>query len=292
MFQPSPEQSSIFSAVSRSENICVDAKAGTGKTTTIENAIRFVPRDPDAVLSPSIILLAFNKSIVDTMKARIPPPAIISTFHSLGFRALKDNNLVERSVKVDGSKVRKILWNLLDQDNEDFRSILRLVALLKSQIGITPFDEINPSDLIEHHGLDFLEPEQSIHYALMALKRSNADLKTIDFDDMLYLPILLNASFSKYDWIFVDEAQDLNLIQHEIIARMFQPIPNRMGMSETLSATRLCAVGDPNQAIYGFRGADSDSMSVLARRFSCKTYPLSVSYRCPRNVVTEACKYL
>jgi superfamily I DNA/RNA helicase len=97
---------------------------------------------------------------------------------------------------------------------------------------------------------------------------------------MLYMPVMLGVSFDHYNYIFVDEAQDTNDIQLDILDRLRAP------------KSRFVAVGDPHQAIYGFRGANADSMSRIARRFSCDTYPLSVSYRCPKAVVREAQKFL
>jgi superfamily I DNA/RNA helicase len=54
---------------------------------------------------------------------------------------------------------------------------------------------------------------------------------------------------------------------------------------------RLIAVGDPSQAIYGFRGADATAMTDMQREFNMTVLPLSVSYRCSQSVVKEAQKY-
>ena len=56
--------------------------------------------------------------------------------------------------------------------------------------------------------------------------------------------------------------------------------------------SRIIAVGDPAQAIYGFRGADSRSLTMIEREFNCKSLPLTVSYRCPTNVVKYARKWV
>jgi superfamily I DNA/RNA helicase len=97
---------------------------------------------------------------------------------------------------------------------------------------------------------------------------------------MLYMPVMYGIAFNHYNYIFVDEAQDTNDIQLEILSRLCAP------------RCRIVAVGDPHQAIYGFRGANADSMTRITERFSCKTFPLSVSYRCPKAVVKEAQRYL
>lgn len=300
---PSPQQLNIFNAIRVGDhNILVDAKAGTGKTTTIVVGMEYVPRG-SALLAPSIVFLAFNKGIAETLKQRCPRNVLCSTFHALGRRALIDSNIIDRNFKLDASKCRKILYNIMEYDDEDFRDVLRLVGLLKSSVQEVEYGDINPADLIEFHGLDFIQPERAIHAALRVLKTSDENLDTIDFDDMLHLAIKFNAFFEPREWIFVDEAQDLNGIQHEIVTRLQSPNHDTKFWKEQtpagiasgheyVSTTRICAVGDPCQAIYGFRGAHADSMSTLAKRFSMRTYPLTVSYRCPKAVVREAQRYL
>jgi DNA helicase-2/ATP-dependent DNA helicase PcrA len=305
MFNPSPQQSNIFSAIERGdENLSVKAVAGSGT--------KRIPRG-SALLAPSIVFLAFNKSIAETLQTRLPRGVQSSTFHSLGFRALKNSSIVERNVKVDGRKCAKLVWNAMGE-TEDTRATIQLVSLAKSRwptdTGCTMVDRTHWwQDIIKHHDVVVENPMRAIEVAAKVLEKSNETLDVIDFDDMLYLPVLHNAHFDQQDWIFVDEAQDTNDIQLEILDRLQRPTapqvmselpedhPARKGllhgaMYSRKSPTRLCAVGDPHQAIYGFRGANSDSMSRIASRFSCKTYPLSVSYRCSRRVVEEAQKYL
>jgi len=93
---------------------------------------------------------------------------------------------------------------------------------------------------------------------------------------MVYFPILFNLPFPKYDWVFADEVQDASEINRQSLKNLVK------------SSGRLCVVGDPHQAIYGFRGADSNSMACLKKEFDCKELPLSVSYRCAKRIVAEA----
>lgn len=290
-FTPSPQQTAIFTAITSSAgNLIIDACAGSGKTTTLVEALKLLPQRRDGCLvSQSIYFLAFNKNIADTLSLRCPKHVSCSTFHSLGFRALK--SITGPKVKVEARKVPKIVWSLLDREDPDIQNVIRLVGLLKSTWPIAS----SAGELCTLHDLAFEDPRSAIATALRALELSNKDLSQIDFDDMLYLPVLLNASFSSADWIFVDEAQDLNSIQHEIIFRLHKPEQNINLVNtpyQMFSSTRLVAVGDPHQAIYAFRGAAADSMDLLASRFHCSTLPLSVSYRCPKQIVAEAQKYI
>jgi superfamily I DNA/RNA helicase len=81
-----------------------------------------------------------------------------------------------------------------------------------------------------------------------------------------------------YKWVFVDESQDLNPVQIELIYRT------------VADNGRLVAVGDENQAIYAFRGADTAAMCELKEKFKCKRLPLSICYRCGKSIVKEAKK--
>ncbi len=284
-FNPSPQQQCIFDELAKglefSElpffNIVVDAKAGSGKTTTIVEGMRYIPRD--GLLPPKVIFLAFNKSIADTLGRKCPAGVVCSTFHSLGFRALKSSGLVEAKVKVDGNKSRKLVWNAVaDREDPDTSNICKLVSMAKTVA--CDVSEIDFDEVCFRHAIILERKERAFNIVRSVVEATLQDLTVIDFDDMLYMPVMHQISFSHYDYVFVDEAQDTNGIQVEILSRLMAP------------RCRLVAVGDPCQAIYGFRGADADAMSRIAERFQCKTFPLSVSYRCPKAVVREAQKYL
>jgi len=286
-FEPSSQQQTIFDELAKGLEFCdmpffniiVDAKAGSGKTTTIVEGMRYIPREPNLLTPPLVVFLAFNKSIADTLGRKCPPGVICSTFHSLGFRALKSSGLVKPSVKVDSRKCMKLVWNAInDRDDPDTRNICKLVSLAKS----VPCDvsEIDFDETCYHHDIILERAERAYNIVRAVVEVSLRDTDVIDFDDMLYMPVMFNISFQHYHYVFVDEAQDTNSLQLEIVSRLLGP------------RSRLIAVGDPHQAIYGFRGANADSMSRITQRFQCKTFPLSVSYRCPKAVVREAQRYL
>lgn len=277
-FVPSVQQKAIFDELAKGQgnNIIVDAKAGSGKTTTIVEGMKYIPRGD--LLPPKVVFLAFNKSIAETLGRRCPVGTVCSTFHSLGFRALKNSGIVPRNVRFDGRKAMKLVWNACDKDDPDTRNICRLVSMAKTvsvDVGQIDFEEV-----CYYHDLVLERQERGFQIVRSVVEATLQDTETVDFDDMLYMPVMHGISFDKYHYVFVDEAQDTNDIQLEILTRL-QAV-----------TSRLVAVGDPHQAIYGFRGANADSMSRIARRFGCETYPLSVSYRCPKAVVREAQKYL
>lgn len=279
---PSPEQAAIYLEVQTpGENLIISAVAGSGKTTTLVNLLSHLPAtDPGGLLRPSICFLAFNKSIADTLKERVPPHVQCATFHSLGFRALKRVLPDPRNVKVEGQKVPRLVFNKVGKDNPDVRPICSLVARAKSR---SPHDDLDWDALSLSLDMDFDDRRRACSVADDVLRLSNQNLTEIDFDDMLYLPIKLGASFDEQDYILVDEAQDTNDIQLEILSRLAK---------KGNSSSRYIFVGDRFQAIYGFRGANHDSIDRITSRFACKSLPLSVSWRCSAAVVREANRWI
>jgi superfamily I DNA/RNA helicase len=105
-------------------------------------------------------------------------------------------------------------------------------------------------------------------------------LETIDYTDMVWLP---NALFLKplgllYDFIMIDEVQDMNKAERELVLKCF-----KMG-------TRMMSVGDEKQCLYSFAGADSDSFKILKSMPNTTCLPLSISYRCGKKIVDFAHK--
>lgn len=277
-FTPSSLQLSIgaFTRDPAAGNLIIEAGAGCGKTSTICWVLSCLPRNKDgSPLPQKITFLAFNKNIADELKSRVPSHVSCATFHSAGFRALK--SILPKDVKVESGKCRKMVWSRLEKDDPDTSNIMRLVSLAKSA-GLLALDSA-PSvpDLANTHSIPLENPNQAERVVMQVLQQSNNDLSCVDFDDMLYLSVKLNAPFTPQDWIFVDEAQDTNSLQLEMLRRMYRD-----------GASRFVAVGDPLQAIYGFRGADHTAMDRIAETFRCTTLPLDVSYRCPKTVVKEA----
>jgi superfamily I DNA/RNA helicase len=255
----------------------IKAVAGSGKTTTIVEAYNYTKKLGTA------IFLAFNKAIADELFKR---GLNAKTFHSLC------NSVVSQYVRQFGvykANTNK-LWDLInanmsDNDAKVYGAFARKLVGLAKQAGIGCLvDDTyeNWMELVEHHDIE-LESENAnikdgIAWAQKLLNWSN-DIKTCrmyDFDDMLYLCVKEGLVLPKFDFVFVDEAQDTNAIQRAILRKLMN------------GNTRIIAVGDPAQAIYGFRGADSNSLELIAKEFNCTELPLTVSYRCPRSVVKYA----
>lgn len=282
-------QEEIFKTVKeKNDSIFVKAVAGSGKTTTLIEVSKLIP------VQKKVAFLAFNKRIVDELSAKLPRGVTTRTFHSLGNEAIRGRSKLNQQ-KLDylmRDYKSDLDWNMKKYSKE----IFRLVGLAKneglipddkrlgiSKAGLIPDTSGGWRDLCEKHSesLDFGDlNEDSIlevcSHARHLLIRSIAKKTEFDFDDMIYWPFIFELPIKSYDVLFVDEAQDISAIQHYFIDKMLK------------NGGRLIACGDPGQAIYKFRGADSSSIEKLVERYNCVELPLSISYRCPKRVVELA----
>jgi superfamily I DNA/RNA helicase len=142
-----------------------------------------------------------------------------------------------------------------------------------------PQDDASLHEICDTYGIIEFDGMQDVIDGAVATGMTMAKRgESIDFNDMLFLPVFLNAKFPTYRNVFVDECQDLNALQREVVLKMQK------------EGGRTIAVGDPYQAIYGFAGADTDSFNRVREAINGKTMPLSVCYRCPTSHVELAQK--
>ena len=277
-FTPSRYQQSIYNFIQDGTgNAVIDAVAGSGKSTTIVNALELIPQDQ------SVLFLAFNKAIVEELKIKIGnlPNTEIRTLHSLGSSSLMKQ--IRTNIQADkyrtwvntGIKFGAITPDR-DLDYEDLSeykaNIMKLIDLVRVNLSDSYMDA---QDLANKHDLDLLDNE--IEIALKAIKWGLNDLTQIDFTDMIYFPNVKNIRMEQYDWVFIDECQDLNAAQRELFLKCVKP-----------GTGRFIAVGDPRQAIYGFAGADVLSFNILKSLPNTIEMPLSVCYRCDTQVIDIA----
>jgi len=288
-FAPSNEQSLFFDALENTTgNLMLVACAGSGKTTTFVQAI---PRIP-AVLSKSVVFLSFGKDIVNTLVERVPAYCQCKTFNALGHGVWQQH--VGRRLTIDAGKTRAMLKDYLSWKEFElcFSPVSKLVGIAKNAgVGIEGMltDEYSTwATLMDRFGvvpdIDEMPEERIIHVAREMLRQSILASKDgfCDFDDQLYMPVREGLTFNKFNYVFVDEAQDTNNVQRAIVHKILAPASNG----------RLILAGDPSQAIYGFRGADTEAMFRFRDEFGMTVMPLSVSYRCSKAVVQEAQKYV
>ena len=276
MIKGTEEQEQIWNEIVNTNNdVIVNAGAGTGKTFTIvEGANR--------VNASRMGFLAFNKSIATELAERLPEHVEAKTFHALGMNAVRD--AVGRT-KVNNWKVKNIIDGILGRDYFA-QPLVKLISLVKgSMIDCTDNKEIYK--LIDEYNIEFKTPREEVmgvDLVCQILDECKKQTNEIDFDDMIWLPLVNDYPLPQFDILFVDEAQDFNEMQRQLVLACTQ-----LG--------RCIIVGDKNQAIYGFRGADSGSMAIFenqlkARGSTVNSFGLTLTWRCPKSVVAEANRYV
>lgn len=271
-------------------NLVVRARAGTGKTTTIIEGINRAPDFP-------ILVTAFNKGIADELNDRITNPgATAKTLHALGLEMIRrqwrrmpveDNN--RRGERADWLTAQAL--SAYEKTHEKVPTPIRFLISRLHTYGreMTPLTYHTPGVVL---GLAFrfnLIPDEAwrdynvgfvVENAIAAIDHAAKWAPVyevgVDYADMIFLPLAHNLTAKDYALVVVDEAQDLTVAQLEIARRV--------------CSGRICIVGDDRQAIYGFRGADVGSLDRLKTELGAMELPLTVTYRCAKNIVARAQK--
>ncbi|MCM2351677.1 MAG: UvrD-helicase domain-containing protein [Bacteriovoracaceae bacterium] len=249
------------------------AGAGSGKTRTVTYRIAHMLMNL-RIPGKEILAVSFTNKASAEMKERVShlvesrmrKGITLSTFHSLGIRILREdihhlgyNNLFTIYDQADQmSIVREGLKNYRSNKTYDRSTIMSKIGLLKNQgISAEEFPKskfYNPED--NYDGAT----EYVYHYYQEKLQFYNA----LDFDDILFLVVKLFVNFpevarkysERYKYIMVDEYQDTNGLQFALIKAL------------TSTHQNICVVGDDDQAIYGFRGADISNILNFEKQFS------------------------
>lgn len=288
-----PEQTAVIDFIRDypSLHLWVDARAGTGKTTTIVEAAQ-------GINGPALAV-AFNKKIATELTERLPSNVLAKTMNGVGHGAWWGKLRV--NLQVDPDKMYRLTKRyfdsadpqIADPDGLIFAGVLGLTRWAKGA-GLVPSGvSTYPTGLVADHedswadaafdkGFDWLPEMLPICRRIMHNSIKEAHAGVVDFDDQIYMSALFGGQFKRYPTVIVDESQDLSPLNHIMLTKMV--------------GERLIMVGDPFQAIYGFRGADSNSMTNLADKFGrsklslddldqpMERLPLTYSFRCPHVV--------
>ena len=212
---------------------------------------------------------------------------------------LKDNEIVEKIkphyekiLKINGFEVDELddrksfaannlvngINSRLIDINQKFRATLTSENLEKFEslaihFGIFNDIEVGKKDF----NIEITEYFEAHKILLEAGNELSKRTMIIDFTDMLYLPVKWNLHpANKYEFLFIDECQDLSKSQFAIAAKY--------GKKDG----RILAVGDPRQSIYGFTGADIDSFNRVKEYTKATELPLTTCFRCPQKIIELA----
>jgi superfamily I DNA/RNA helicase len=275
LIQGSPEQEKIWQELLQgSKHVIIEAVAGSGKTTTL---VQYAFREKQKRIG----LVAFNKHIAQELTFRMNGQSNVEcmTYHSLGYRAVRA--AMRHPVRVEQYKTLQLIDELgiqgVDPKQERVAKyrIASMVGLAKTYGLSYSCSRERLEEIADRHDIDMNGLQEVIlDYVPKILKKCRDETRIVDFDDMVWLPMELGLKIPKYEVLCVDEYQDTGLTQQWIAVR---------------GGERIVAVGDPKQAIYQFRGADSAGFDRLRKELKdVVTLPLTLTRRCPKSHVKLA----
>ncbi|MBH48806.1 MAG: ATP-dependent DNA helicase Rep [Halobacteriovorax sp.] len=274
--------------------VLILAGAGSGKTRTLTYRIAHMVDNLE--IPPSQILgVSFTNKAAKEMRERVhsllgrrkSKGVTLSTFHSLGVKILKSEitklgyhrNFSIYDTTDQMSIVREALKLYKADKNFDRKIVLSKIGYLKNR-GISAEDFANTRHFNGDDPYD-IATEYVYHFYQDKLRFYNA----IDFDDILFLVVKLFKEFpdvartwsEKFQYIMIDEYQDTNTLQFQLT----------LGL--TLAHNNLCVVGDDDQSIYAFRGADVSNILGFEKNFpGAKVVKLEENYRSVMPVLSLA----
>lgn len=257
----------------KAPHIIVRARAGTGKTTTMIEGLKYLRGEPTKInpspqqqaiweslalskgIAKTICFVAFNKSIATELQSRVPQGCEAMTMHSMGYRAVRE---ALGGVRVNNYRVQDILAELLEGDSRDLRrkqpvlcgAVDKLVGLCK--VNLVQGESVEElQTLADYYDIELNGCAAKVYELVPKVLERCRDVsqdRCVDFADMIWLPVALNLPVYRYDLLLVDEAQDLNRCQQALALK---------------AGNRIVMVGDDRQAIYGFAGADCESLDRM-----------------------------
>ena len=237
------------------------------------------------------VYVVFNAAMRDEMSdsGKLSPNVGIYTLHGLGNNTIRQHLPKGTKVQLRKDKLRKILWDVFPSQRYDPKDVkaaqrakqrlaAKLVPLYKSQLKYTAQDghAIMRRFHISTNGASaYVNEVLNAIPTILDRCRAQGRQGIIDFDDMIWLPIVEGWTPQERTWVFVDESQDLS------------PAQLQLALLTAGSNGRTVMVGDPKQAIYAWRGAAlngmDDAYDVLRQhKRGCKRLNLLLTYRCPK----------
>ena len=278
-------------AAAHAEGPClVLAGPGSGKTMTIVNRIKYLI-EKRKVKPEQILVVTFTRFAASEMRSRLCSlmgrrdlPVTMGTFHGIYYGILKwAYRMGPENILSENEKYQILRGVVSEQkmevfDEEDF---LKDIA---AEIGKIKNNRLDVEEFVSEKC-----SADAFRNIYRGFEERRKQLRKIDFDDMLVLcyelfrsrPDVLAMWQKKFRYILIDEFQDINRIQYDVIRMLAAPEDN------------LFVVGDDDQAIYGFRGADSGLMFRFLEDYpGAEQILLGMNYRSSGNIVTNSLKVI
>lgn len=269
------------------------AGPGSGKTYTITNRILYLLEQ--GVPPESILVITFMKEAALSMQKRFQEmaaaiyPVHFGTFHSVFYHILRESNTLSSNKILTSSEKNNLLFPILKKYGIQSKSVETAKdqdreADLKSEAG-----KILAAIGFYKNTMEMSEAEKKVpakwqpYFKVICREYTDAVKRTgrLDFDDMLYecRALLQGNESARLYWqnrfrhILIDEFQDINPVQYETVKLL------------AAASRNIFAVGDDDQAIYGFRGSQPECLRRFTAEFQARQLLLDVNYRSSHEIV-------
>ena len=278
-------------AIQHTDGPClVLAGPGSGKTLTIVNRVKYLI-EKQKVRPEEILVVTFTRFAAAEMKSRLclvmgkrDLPVTVGTFHGIYYGILKWAYRMNQENILSETEKYQILRGVINKERMEIFDEEDFIQDIVAEIGKVKNNRIPLEEFVSEKC-----SADAFRNIYRNYERHRKELKKIDFDDMLVLcyelfrsrPDVLAQWQKKFRYVLIDEFQDINRIQYYVIRMLAQPENN------------LFVVGDDDQAIYGFRGADSELMLGFGKDFpDAKQILLGMNYRSTANIVQNSLKLI
>ncbi len=264
------------------------AGAGSGKTKTLTTRLAYLVGEVGIDPANTLTLTFTNKAAAEMreralklMPSRVSYPPLLCTFHKFGLLFLKFHiEKLGRSngfVIIDSDDKKRLIRSIAKEKKIDLN-----LSFIASEISKYKNSILSPEVVEQKAELPDYKKIASIY---VAYQKNIEENNLVDFDDLLMLTYkilsenddLRKETSKRYQYIMVDEYQDTNELQFQLLQLLSSEHNN------------LCVVGDDDQSIYGWRGANIRNILEFSSNFEkCKTVKLEINYRSTEPILKAA----
>lgn len=265
----------------------VIAGAGSGKTKVLTTRIAYLI--DQGIPDYQILAITFTNKAAKEMRERLEKlvpdnQAFLGTFHSFGLRIIRENVLklgMERNFTIlDSDDVLSLIKKIMKEKGYDTKEVAP--SYIRNRISFIKNEMLSEAEILKffNTGAEQIAYEIYKEY-VVKLKKNNS----VDFDDLLVLPVKLFKEYplvlehyqDKFKYILIDEYQDTNEVQYKLSKLLAKKYQN------------LFVVGDPDQSIYMFRGANYKNILNFEKDYlHTEVIPLEDNYRSTKMILDAA----
>lgn len=287
-----------LNAIKEEKNTLLIAGAGSGKTYTIIEKIKYLINNLN-IKEEEILVISFTNKSVNDLKKRITNNIDIYTFHKLAMNILDNNNINYKLVNNNYLEyitneffyslnnklyIQEILKYFKEYNYEEFLKTYKYKEFIKLIVKLIKIYKTNNKTKKDFINL-FKKGKFLAKYTYIIMNVYDTELKsnnTLDFDDLIIMATKVLDKFYKYKYIIVDEFQDTSLIRFNLIKRL----------KELNNATLFC-VGDDYQSIYHFSGCDINIFLNFTKLIdNSKILKLKYTYRNSEELIKISSRFV